>query len=431
MLLIRILLFILLYSAITHGLLGQPVLLSEAIVEWNEAVLAVAEEEDGFLTLKGLRTATLVHLAMHDAFNAVEHKYTLFSYAKIQEKLNVFVSINYAACVIASMQYPNERIRFEKIRDKWVSHLDLESDVEHSQRFGREVALHILQARENDGWDTEAEYQWHPMSPGVYAEFNEHSGTPEGFIFGAGWGKATPFGLNANNAFVSPPPPEIESRAYTRAFEEVKEFGRFEGQIRTEDQTHLALWWKDFVENSHNRLARSLVIKEQLSLDQSLRLFALLNMSVYDAYVSSFYNKFLYNHWRPYTAIRWASNDNNPLTKEDISWTNTHQHTYAFPSYPSAHGTACAAASVVLADVFGDVYPHTMVTENVDKSGPYSGKVSMDPTTRSFNSFHEAALECSLSRVFLGIHFSYDSLEGNRLGRRVGEYNVSHHLVVQ
>ena len=114
-------------------------------------------------------------------------------------------------------------------------------------------------------------------------------------------------------------------------------------------------------------------------------MFALLNMSIYDAYISSFHNKFHYNHWRPYTAIRWAANDGNADTATDPNWTNTHQHTYAFPSYPSAHGTACAAGMTALADTFGDDYPFTMHTPEVDIAGPFSGKMLMDPPTRSFS----------------------------------------------
>ncbi|HEX6203721.1 MAG TPA: hypothetical protein VF100_12010, partial [Thermoanaerobaculia bacterium] len=44
----------------------------ELVAAWNEAVLTVAEAEDRFLTLKGLRTAAMLHLAVHDALNAVE-----------------------------------------------------------------------------------------------------------------------------------------------------------------------------------------------------------------------------------------------------------------------------------------------------------------------------------------------------------------------
>lgn len=403
---------------------------TEAVIEWNQTVLNYAEQEDGFLTLKGLRTVTMLHLAMHDALNSTEPVFETYVYNTNEniDQANAFVAINQAAFVVSSAHYPDRVDAFIKLRDKWISTKKEHARFNESMLLGEHVAQQIMNRREGDGWNSEAEYQWHPMGPGVYAEFNEHSGTPEGFVFGAGWAKAVPFGLESHDMFMSPPPPAIDSEAYTKAFQEVKELGRSQSDTRTANQTHLALWWKDFVENSHNRLARRLIKKEALDLHQSVRLLALLNMSVYDAYVSSFHNKFLYNHWRPYTAIRWASNDGNAMTKEEPGWTNTHKHTYAFPSYPSAHGTACAAATTVLADVFGDAYAYTMYTEDVDQAGPFSGKMKMDPPERTFISFHEAALECALSRVFLGIHFSYDSLEGVRLGKTVGHYTISNHL---
>jgi hypothetical protein len=57
-----------------------------------------------------------------------------------------------------------------------------------------------------------------------------------------------------------------------------------------------------------------------------------------------------------------------------------------------------------------------------------SGKIKMDPPTRSFESFPAAALECSLSRMYLGIHFRYDSLAGNALGNAVGHYGLENFL---
>ena len=52
----------------------------------------------------------------------------------------------------------------------------------------------------------------------------------------------------------------------------------------------------------------------------------------------------------------------------------------------------------------------------------------MNPATRSFDSFQSAAMECALSRVYLGIHFRYDSLEGNQLGTKIGRHVVDHSL---
>ncbi|WP_083157990.1 vanadium-dependent haloperoxidase [Allomuricauda sp. CP2A] len=401
----------------------------EIVIAWNEKVMDMAIAEDGLSTLKGLRTLSLMHIAMHNALNSIVPKYTSYNFTSEKIDGDPLATAAYAAYTIALHQYPNEKEALQEELEHWIKDISKETK-EIAKNLGETTAISILQVRYNDGWDTESEYTWHPMAPGVYAEFNEHSGTPEGFIFGAGWAKAEPFMLPKQNYFRSPPPPEIQSESYTQAFNEVKEVGSTKSSTRTKDQAHLAMWWKDFVENSHNRLARQLIEKEQLNLWEASRLFALLNMTVYDAYINVFDNKFHYNHWRPYTAIHWAENDENPDTEPDPEWNNLHLHTYPFPSYPSAHGTASSAAMTVLASTLGtgDEYAFTMVTPEVDKAGLFSEKVKMDPPTRSFSSFSEAAHEAALSRVYLGIHFRYDSEESVLLGKKIGDYALNNFL---
>ncbi len=412
---------------------GSPIAGPEVLVAWNERVLEVAEAEDRFLTLKGLRCVAMMHLAAHDALNAIDRRYRPYLEepaleAAVAPDADPIAAVAQAAYEVAADQYPDEAARFAAERDRWLAEVPEGAGWQEGRRIGSLAAIATLRARQGDGWNSEAEYQWQPMAPGVYADFAEHSGTPHGFVFGAGWARANPFMLEGSSQFRSPPPPAVGSAAYAEAFDEVKELGRFESPTRTADQTHRAMWWKEFVESSHNRLARELSVAEQLDLWQAARLFALLEMAIYDGYVSVFDNKFRYNHWRPYTAIRWADHDGNPATEADPDWDNTHRHTYAFPSYPSAHGTACAAAMTVLASVFGDERPVTMSIPQVDAAGPLSEKIPMDPPTRSFASFAAAAEECSLSRVYLGIHFRYDSLAGTELGRRIGQLAVNEFL---
>ena len=401
---------------------------SNLATEWNETVLAVAEAEDGFLTLKGLRTVTMMHLAMHDALNAIDGRYERYSFDGTEPNADPVAAATQAAFAVAAHHYPDQKPRFDEIRARWLPDMAAGESLQKSIDLGNAAAMSIIAARDDDGWDRDAEYLWHPMAPGVYAEFEEHSGTPQGFIFGAGWANARGFALQRPDQFRTPPPPAISSDAYTQAFNEVKEIGRFQSMSRTPDQTHIALWWKDFAENSHNRLARDLIAKEKLPLQDAVRLLALLNMGIFDGYVSSFNNKFHYNHWRPYTAIRWADNDGNPNTAVEKTWTNTHRHTYAFPSYPSAHGTACAGAMTAFTEVFGDDYSFTMRIPMVDIAGPFSGKIEMHPPAREFESFSSAAMQCGLSRIYLGIHFRYDSVEGVRLGEKVGRNVVDNFL---
>lgn len=416
--------FTLILSGFSSGQINTIEYNSDIIVSWNKKIFELAVAEDKLLTLKGLRTAAMMHIAIHDALNSIEQKYKRYSFDGEMVKANPVAAVVYAAYEVAVNQYPDKQKLLDKELQKWLMQINDSKDIEEGKKLGKLCANSILTKRLNDKWNGEAEYMWHPMGPGVYAEFNEHSGTPEGFIFGAGWAKVEPFMLPEQDYFRSPPPPVINSDEYTKAFNEVKEVGRFESKSRTKDQTHLAMWWKDFVENSHNSLARYLVKKEKLDMWEAARVFALLNVTVFDAYVSVFENKFFYNHWRPYTAIRWAANDGNPDTEPDTTWNNLHKHTYAFPSYPSAHGCASTAAMTVLAYTLGvgNNYTFTMTTEEVDKAGPFSEKIKMDPPTRKFNSFLNAGMEAAMSRIYLGIHFRYDSEEGYKLGKQIGEF---------
>tara|TARA_R110002033_G_scaffold54779_2_gene103343 strand:- start:2540 stop:3871 length:1332 start_codon:yes stop_codon:yes gene_type:complete len=396
----------------------------ELVTSWNDKIIQYAIAEDNLFTLKGVRTVAMMDVAMHDALNAIVAKYTTYAFKGDASKANPIAATAQAAYEVAVSQYPDKKDQLKKELNYWLTAVKDEDSKKEGILLGKESAEAILKVRNNDTWNEQSEYTWHPMSPGVYAEFNEHSGTPEGFIFGAGLSKAKTFLLKSSDHFRSPPPPEINSAEYTKAYNEVKEVGATVSTTRTKDQAHFAMWWKEFLEISLNRLADDLIEKENLNLWDATRSVALLNMSIYDAYVCVFDNKFLYNHWRPYTAIRWAANDENPDTEPDPNWNTLHNHTYPFPSYPSAHGTASGAGMTVLANTlgFGDNYAFTMTVPEVDSAGPMSEKMKMDPPERTFNSFSEAALEGAMSRLYLGIHFRYDSEEGNILGVKIGEY---------
>lgn len=402
----------------------------EIVNSWNKIIMDLAIQRDGLLTLNGVRTEAMANTAIHNALNAIVPVYTSYYYEGSLPDANPEAAASQAAYEVAKSSFPENESELRELLSNTLSEIPDGNAKDLGIQLGKETAAKILEGRSNDNWSAESDYTWHPMAPGVYAEFNEHSGTPEGFVFGAGWAVAATFLLASQDHFRSPPPPDIKSDAYTNAFREVKTLGSSESSERTDDQVHLAMWWKDFVENSHNRLARELVVKENLNLWESARVFALLNMTIYDAYVNVFDNKFHYNHWRPYTAIRWAANDENPDTEADVEWNNLHKHTYAFPSYPSAHGTASSAAMRVLSNALGtgNQYAFTMTTEEVDSAGPFSEKVKMIPPVRSFNSFSEAGLEASISRVYLGIHFRYDSEEGHRLGNAIGDYANKNYL---
>src|SRR5262249_2845450 len=129
------------------------------------------------------------------------------------------------------------------------------------------------------------------------------------------------------------------------------------------------------------------------------------------AFIASFDTKYAYNFWRPVTAIPAADTDGNPDTAPDSTWKpliNTPNH----PSYASNHSSQSRAAAEALAAFFG--------TDQVSFTAK-GGTVE-----RSYNKFTDAAKEAGKSRIFAGIHWSFDCAQGENLGRKVGQYVVDH-----
>jgi hypothetical protein len=401
---------------------------ADILVAWNRRLAALAVAEDQLLTLKGARALSMMHLAVHDALNAIRPRHAPYAYVARAEEADPIAAVAQAAHDLVAHEYPEATGELDAELATWLDAIPAGQRKSAGQAVGAAAAAELLRLRQDDGWNAEGEYRLQPPAPGVYATFPEHSGTPPGFVFGSGWGRARPFLLQRADQFRPPPPPPIDSPAYAAAFDEVKQLGRSDSAVRTPEQTHAALWWKDFVEKSMNRLAAELVRQKEVDLWRAARLFALMNASIFDGYVSSFEGKFAYDQWRPYTAIRAAADDGNPSTTADPAWDNTHHHTYPFPSYPSAHATVCAAALRHFADAFGDAQPFDMTTPEVHEAGPLSPVRAMEPATRTFAAFSAAANECAASRVYLGIHFRYDSDAGTQLGTDIAKYAASQFL---
>ena len=69
----------------------------------------------------------------------------------------------------------------------------------------------------------------------------------------------------------------------------------------------------------------------------------LLNLSMADGYIASWESKYLYNFWRPVTAIQEADTDGNPDTVADPTWTPL-QFTYPIPDHDSGHSVQGGAS---------------------------------------------------------------------------------------
>ena len=124
---------------------------------------------------------------------------------------------------------------------------------------------------------------------------------------------------------------------------------------RTADQTLVAELWRVALGNHTvwNRIAQDQAAAHDLSLPETARLFALMNMALNDGLQTSNESKYHYELWRPITAIQRADEDGNPATEGEPTWMTEHPTTPPYPAYASNASTIGAACATVLADVFG------------------------------------------------------------------------------
>lgn len=375
-------------------------------IKWNKLGYEIAYAEDQFLTFKGQRTLSLMHLAVHDALNSIEPKYERYVCSEEGSNASPTAAAAQAAFEVLMSQYPDRQSVLNKELAVWTDQLPDDTSKQMGVELGRACADTILALREGDGWDMDGSYEFQD-SLGKY----QTTGSWDGFVMQPGFKSAKPFVLKAPDQFRPPPPPALGSTVYAKAFNEVKDYGEAESTVRSGDQTGYAVWWMEFAEGSINRLARQLTEKSNIDLWTANRMFAYLNVALYDDYIAVWDGKYEYNHWRPVTAIHRADEDHNPYTIQDLDWKPL-RPTAPFPDYPSAHAAACAASFGVLEHTFGADTQFEMETDTAPKGMP----------TRSFNNFKEAARECADSRIQLGWHFRYAADEGLVLGRKVTGY---------
>ena len=387
---------------------------SDVVRSWNQLAHDIAVAEDQFLTFKGQRALAMMHLAMHDAVNAIAPIYQTYAYAGTDPFAHPVVAASQAAHDVLVTQYPDQQARLAAKHGEF-SHVTTGAGRDLGITLGRAVASAVLARREDDGWDVQGTYEF-GSGPGRYQT------TPpwNGFVAQPGFRFATPFVLESAAQFRPAPPPLLRSGAYARAFSEVMEHGAADSLRRTDDQTAYAVWWMEFAEGSVNRLARQLADERDMRLWPAARLFAHIAAALYDGYTATWDAKYTYDHWRPYTAVRQAEGDQNSKTEPDPIWEPL-RPTPPFPEYTSAHAAACGASFGVLQQAFGHRLSFTMETTTAPPGMP----------ARTFASFKDAAAECADSRVRLGWHFRYSTDAGLALGSRVAQYVLRHSLRAQ
>jgi hypothetical protein len=271
-------------------------------------------------------------------------------------------------------------------------------------RVGHDAALHTLAIRSHDGSGAAPSVLTPGTDPGDYQLTPPLFAQP---VF-THWPKVTPFVLHDADQFRPAAPPIVTSAAYATAVNEVKSLGQDVSTRRTPDQTLTAKFWAAPIWNYWNEIAQRAALAHGTDLLRTASLFANLNLSFADSAIAFYDAKYTYQLWRPVTAIREAATTGNPASIADPTWTPL-ATTALDPSYPGAHSTISAAGASILSRFFGDHDRITVTSEVVP--GVF----------RTFDGYHDVAVEAGMSRIFAGQHTRIDHVAGLRLGSDVAD----------
>jgi hypothetical protein len=387
----------------------------DVVVDWSRIVYEAAMTDDGYFSFMGTRHQAMMHIAMHDALNAIEPRFDQYAYFGRSRGANPVAAAAAAAHDVLVAVYPAQQATLDTELATWLATVPDDSAKTEALTLGAEAAAAIVALRQDDGTNVDL------LSPG-YTPGTQPGDfqfvPPYDFTLAEDLRYATPFGLTSPEQFRVAAPPALTSRAYAKAYNEVKSVGAIDSTTRTADETDYANWWYELSEIGWPRVARVTATTEHLKLWRAARMFALVNMTLYDSYVAGWDSKFHWDFWRPYTAIRSGQTDGNPSTVEDAAWQN-YLETPPVQDYPSTHSALGAGAAEVLKLCFGtDRVPFSMESTSALPESP----------VRSFDSFTQAASENADSRVRAGIHFRFATEQGKTLGRKVGSYIVRNHL---
>lgn len=403
------------------------------VLDWNNLLVDVQRvRAQG--NPPSARALAIMNGAIYDSVNAINPTHTIF-----HVDARAFPGISAASADAAAAQsahdvayalytQPAERLRIDNLLATQLGEVTDGTAENNGIALGQYVAAQMLAWRANDHSGDTVTYT-PGTGPGVY-QLTPRPGTIPGTELpglpsaSPQWPLVTPFALTSGDQYRAGPPPALTDASYTEAYQEVKSLGNINSTTRTADQTEMALFWAGIgLSNGGvsiwSQITQTVAAERNLSLAQNARLFAQVSVANADAFVASFDIKYTYNFWRPVTAIRAGDTDGNPDTIADATWTpliTTPNH----PSYASNHSTQSRAAAEALADFFGT--DHVSFTAWAEVPG--RGIVE-----RSFDKFTEAAKEAGKSRVFGGIHWSFDSAVAENVGRKVGNYVTDHYFL--
>ncbi|PYL65917.1 MAG: chloroperoxidase [Verrucomicrobia bacterium] len=398
------------------------------------------------------RAMAIVHTAIFDAVNAIVQRYQ--SYTGVQAApgpASLDAAVAEAAHDTLVALYPSQTPTFDSELANNLAQIKDKNAKANGIDLGQRAAAAILAMRTDDGSEfPEPAVGVDYFTSDLAGHWRQDPISLIPLALGAHWGECKPFVIESTDQFRVPAPPPMTSAEYAAAYNEVKNVGG-DGIVtpttRTADQTFIGTFWAYDGTPSlcapprlYNQITVQIAEQKKLSVVDLARLLALVNTAMADTGMSVWESKYYWDFWRPITGIRESdpgtgptgAGDGNPATISDASFTplgapasnlTGPNFTPPFPAYPSGHAGFGGALFETLRRFFGtDAIAFIFVSDEFNGVTKDHNGTVRPYMPRNFSSLSQAEEENGQSRIYLGIHWSFDKTEGITQGEHVADY---------
>ncbi len=351
----------------------------------------------------------IVHAAMFDAVNAIDHRYTTYKVDPLSPRSGASPEAAAAAAAHRALigMYPEQAATLDAAYAASLAGLPDDDARAKGIVLGEEVPVAMLALRANDGRTLPVPVYTFGYGPGVYQQTTPFP--PSGQPINTALSLVSPMVVPSVLVFRSYGPPGLTSARYTADLEEVRKFGALISTVRTEKQSEIARFHTENPNQFWGRNLSNFVASRNLETVKSARLMALFSFAQADAGIACFDTKYVYNFWRPSTAIQQADTDGNSATAADPAWV-PYQNTPPHPEYPAAHGCVAGAVAETMEAFFDN--PRVRFEFNSTVTG----------MVHTFGGPAELVDEIANARVYGGMHFRNSVNHGTELGRSVAKW---------
>lgn len=391
---------------VVASLACAPMLPAGAASEWSliaqDSIVGVGKKFPGEAAIY----MGVVHAAIYDAAVTVSGGYQRYHVtAVVRPGASLDAAVATAAYRVLVELFPAQQVDLDKAYAASLADIPEGQPKTDGIAVGEQVSVEILALPTIDGLNATVPYVQPPPGPGVYEP--TASATP----LGTSLPLVVPLALDEASQFRPDGPLSLGSGEYAADLKQVQKLGRVDSTARTEEQTHIALFWTDHDIPQWNRSLVRLAAQRGLRPVETARMLAMAHVAGSDAMIACFDAKYRYLYWRPLHAIQRADTDGNPLTQPDPTWQPL-RPTPNHPEYPSAHACHTTAVTVALKSFFGT------------NAVPFAIDSLATGKTRYYDTFRDAVREVNRARVWAGFHFWSSDQAGSKLGRKVGRFVV-------